>query len=305
MKRLTCLLLSILIQQQAYALDFKEVISETVKQQIEKKDESKKPASENATTPPSTNSPTPSTAQEGRTLPEFNWKNPNKKEEIALGREITGNLLGAAPLVKDDALQAYVNKVGRWVASQSDRPNLPWHFGVIESNDMNAFAAPGGYVLITKGLYQKLQNEAQLAGVLAHEIGHVTKKHHLRVIQKQQLLNIGAQLLGDRVGKNNQLVSDVIGSGAEISARGLDKSAEYEADRLGITYATRAGYEPLGLAEVLQMLDQSNPNDDNVALLFKTHPLPEKRISALNESIGNKLDRIQGKNLADRFYQIK
>lgn len=305
MKILSYLFLALLLHSQAYALDFKEVIKETVKQQVEQKDDTKKPTAESTNNTPSSNSATTSTVQDGRTLPEFNWKNPSKKEEIALGREITGNLLGAAPLVKDDALQVYVNKVGRWVASQSDRPNLPWHFGVIESNDLNAFAAPGGYVLITKGLYQKLQNEAQLAGVLAHEIGHVTKKHHLRVIQKQQLLNIGAQLLDNSVGKNNQLVSDVIGSGAEISARGLDKSAEYEADRLGITYATRAGYEPLGLAEVLQMLDQTNPQDDSVALLFKTHPLPEKRLSALNDTVGNRLDRIQGKNLASRFYQIK
>lgn len=305
MKILTFLLLAFFVHQQAYALDFKEVLTETVKKQVEQKDDAKKSSSESSTASPSTNSATPSTVQEGRSLTEFNWKNPSKKEEIALGREITGNLLGAAPLVKDDALQAYVNKVGRWVASQSDRANLPWHFGVIESNDLNAFAAPGGFILITKGLYQKLQNEAQLAGVLAHEIGHVTKKHHLRVIQKQQLLNIGAQLLGNSVGKNNQLVSDVIGSGAEISARGLDKSAEYEADRLGITYATRAGYEPLGLAEVLQMLDQNNPQDESVALLFKTHPLPEKRLSALSDTVGNQLDRTQGKNLANRFYQIK
>jgi predicted Zn-dependent protease len=293
------ILLALFIQQPAYALDLKGVITDTVKQQIEKKEETPNKVNE-----PTTNASADNTAT-GRTLPTFNWKSPSKKEEIALGREIAGNLLGAAPLVKDDALQAYVNKVGRWVASQSDRPNLPWHFGVIESGDINAFAAPGGYILITKGLYQKLENEAQLAGVLAHEIGHIVKKHHLRVIQKQQLLNIGAQLLGDSVGKNNQLVSDVIGSGAEISARGLDKNAEYEADRLGVTYATRAGYEPLGLAEVLQMLEQNSPSDDSVALLFKTHPLPEKRLSALNEAIGNKLDRIQGKNLANRFYKIK
>src|SRR5690606_26944554 len=124
--------------------------------------------------------------------PAFNLKSPSKAEEVELGREITGNLLGAAPLVKDEALQAYVNKVGRWVASQSSRSDLPWHFGVIESEDLNAFAAPGGYVIITKGLYRKMENEAQLAGVLGHEIGHVEQKHHLKVLQKSQLLNMGA-----------------------------------------------------------------------------------------------------------------
>ena len=315
MRVFIALLLTLFASFNLQALDLKGAITDAVKQKIEqqktestqteeKKTQEKKSEPENAGATDTNNAATD--ASKGRTLPEFNWKNPSKKEEVALGREITGNLLGAAPLVKDAALQKYVNQVGRWVASQSDRANLPWRFGVIESNDINAFAAPGGYVLITKGLYQQLQNEAQLAGVLAHEIGHIVKKHQLRVIQKQQLLNIGAQLLGSRVGENNQLVTNVIGSGAEISARGLDKSAEYEADRLGITYATRAGYEPLGLAEVLQMLEQNHPQDDSLALLYKTHPLPEARLNALNDAIGSQLDKVgNGKNLAQRFYKLK
>ncbi len=291
-----------LISFNAQALDFKEMISDTVKEQMNQKSEP------STTETKETKEPTPENPEEktGRSLPAFNWKSPSKTEEIALGREITGNLLGAAPLVKDAALQAYVNKVGRWVASQSDRANLPWRFGILESNDINAFAAPGGYVLVTKGLYQKLQNEAQLAGVLAHEIGHIVKKHQLKVLQKQQLLNIGAQLLNQKYAKNNALVSDVIGSGAEISARSLDKNAEFEADRLGITYATRAGYEPLGLAEVLQMLEQSSTQDSSLALLFKTHPMPEARLTALNDAIGNRLDKINnGKSLENRFYRLK
>jgi len=85
------------------------------------------------------------------------------EDEVRLGRQIAGNLLGAAPLVKDDKLQQYVNRVGRWVAAQSDRPDLKWTFGVIESNDINAFAAPGGYVFITRGLYLRLKDEAELA----------------------------------------------------------------------------------------------------------------------------------------------
>ena len=132
------------------------------------------------------------TAEPAPAQPEFNWRNPSKAEEIALGREITGSLLGAAPLVKDEALQKYVNQVGRWVANQSERADLPWKFGVIDSADLNAFAAPGGYVLLTKGLYLKMQSEAQLAGVLGHEIAHVVKKHQLKVLQKQQLLGYGA-----------------------------------------------------------------------------------------------------------------
>jgi len=223
-----------------------------------------------------------------------------------LGREITGNLLGAAPLVKDDQLQKYVNQVGRWVALQSERPDLPWHFGVIESEDLNAFAAPGGWVIVTKGLYRKLHNEAELAGVLGHEIGHVVKKHQLKLIQKQQALNLGAGLLGGTLGKNNQLVQELIGSGAEICARSLDKDAEFEADRIGVVLAGRAGYDAYGLVEVLQEIGHVGKDDSSVALLFKTHPHPDDRLVKLGDAVGNRLDGIKdGKLLAERFYQLK
>lgn len=192
------------------------------------------------------------------------------------------------------------------MASQSERPDLPWHFGVIESDDLNAFSAPGGYVMVTKGLYRKMSNEAQLAGVLGHEIGHVVAKHQLKVLQKQQLLNIGASFLSKKLAKDNKVISKAIGSGAEISARSLDKDAEFEADRLGLSYATRAGYEPFGLTDVLQILGQTNPNDNSVALLFKTHPLPDERLASLGDSVGNKLDNItNGKTLENRFYKLK
>jgi len=271
----------------------------------------------NATTNPPTDSANPSTtttspataavvAPAEKPQPTINWKNPSKDEEIALGREITGNLLGAAPLVKDEALQKYVNSVGRWVASQSERPDLPWHFGVIESDDLNAFAAPGGYVMVTKGLYRKMNNEAQLAGVLGHEIGHVVAKHQLKVLQKQQLLNFGASFLSKKLGKDNKIISKAIGSGAEISARSLDKDAEFEADRLGLSYATRSGYEPFGLTDVLQIMGQTGKNDSSVALLFKTHPHPDERLASLGDAIGSRLDNItNGKTLENRFYKLK
>jgi len=297
---ISALLASLLggISLHSAAFDFQGALKDAAEKQIGLKPESTASENKDAT---KTN-----TAATQEAKPAFNWKNPSKEEEIALGREITGNLLGAAPLVKDAALQKYVNSVGRWVASQSERPDLPWHFGVIDSNDLNAFAAPGGYVVLTKGLYLKLTNEAQLAGVLGHEIGHVVKKHQLKVLQKQQLLNLGASFLSDKLSKDNALASKAIGTGAEISARSLDKSAEYEADRLGLSYATRAGYEPFGLADVLQTLGQTGKDDSSVALLFKTHPHPDERLSALDEAVGNKLDNVKnGKTLENRFYKLK
>jgi beta-barrel assembly-enhancing protease len=322
-KLLTSLLLAAgLITLNAQAFDLGKELEKAAKQKIEEvkngektEAEAAKPAETPVTPAPAattdtTSSPDPQAPVEATKAepekPEFNWKSPSREEEVALGREITGSILGAAPLVKDEALQQYVNKVGRWVASQSERADLPWKFGVIDSNDLNAFAAPGGYVLITKGLYQKLANEAQLAGVLGHEIAHVVKKHQLKVLQKQQLLNIGAGKLSDLLGKNDKLAKKALGTGAEISARSLDKDAEFEADRMGLVLAYRAGYEAFGLPEVLQTIGHTSKNDSSVALLFKTHPSPDERLAKLADSVGGSLDKAKaGKTLENRFYKVK
>jgi beta-barrel assembly-enhancing protease len=314
-----------LLASSAYALDLGKVLEDAAKQKVEEAiggKEAAEPVVENkpaeaviptpipAPTPEANTgaAPSPTVEAPAKTEPEkpaFNWKSPSREEEIALGREITGSLLGAAPLVKDEALQKYVNKVGRWVASQSERDNLPWKFGVIDSADLNAFAMPGGYVLITKGLYAKLQNEAQLASVLGHEIAHVVKKHQLKVLQKQQLLNMGAGKISDLFGKKDKLAKKVVGTGAEISARGLDKDAEFEADRMGMVLAARAGYDAFSLAEVLQTISQTSKSDGSVALLFKTHPHPDERLAKLSDAAGSQLDNVKaGKTLENRLYKL-
>lgn len=228
----------------------------------------------------------------------------SQEEEVSIGRQIAGNLLGASPLVKDKRLQKYVNNVGRWVASQSERPDLPWHFGVIESKDINAFAAPGGYVFVTRGLYLKLQNEAELAGVLAHEIGHVIRKHHLKVLQQSSLVDLGGQVLSRQAG-NNEAVQKLIGSGAEVMARSLDKNAEFEADSIAVVLAARAGYDPFSFPEVLQEIGHVAKDDNSVALLFKTHPHPDVRLDKLSVAMNDTFDNVKGLTLDKRFYRIK
>jgi predicted Zn-dependent protease len=228
------------------------------------------------------------------------------EEERRIGGQIAGNLLGVAPLVRDDALQRYVNRVGRWVALQSERPDLAWRFGVIESDDINAFAAPGGYVLLTKGLYRRLKSEAELAGVLGHEIGHVIKKHHLKLLQQSQMIGALGGLLGQKMKDENQYVQNLIGNGAEIVARGLDKEAEFEADRLGMVLTARAGYDAYGLPAVLQEIGHLPASDNRTALLFKTHPHPDVRFQRLSEAVGDRLDQLEaGKGLESRFYRLR
>jgi predicted Zn-dependent protease len=226
-------------------------------------------------------------------------------DEIKLGQQIAGNLLDAAPLVEDPALQRYVNRVGRWVASQSERPGLPWTFGVIDSSDINAFAAPGGYIFVTKGLYKLLRDEAELAGVLAHEVAHVVRAHHLKLIQQGQLISAGAGLLKQMLGGADERLQKLIGSGAEIVARSLDKTAEFEADRMGVVLATRAGYDSFGLPSVLQVIGHLSVESGAVALLFKTHPHPDERLAKLGEAMGNRFDAItDGRSLPERLQKI-
>jgi predicted Zn-dependent protease len=228
--------------------------------------------------------------------------NPSNADEEKLGREVAGRLLGASPLVKDPALQQYVNKVGRYVAAQSGRADLNWTFGVIETPSVNAFAAPGGYVFITRGLYAMLKTEAELAGVLAHEIGHVNARHHVRLMQKQRLVSMGQEALTRKAG--NDTVKMLVGNGAEILARSLDKESEYEADRLGVYYATRAGYDTYGLAAVLDRL-QASGDSDRFTLLYKTHPLPGARLDALDRALDGLYDKVPaGQSLPKRLAKL-
>jgi predicted Zn-dependent protease len=226
----------------------------------------------------------------------------NDAEEAAIGRQIAGNLLGAAALVNDKKLQKYVNNVGRWVASQSERPGLAWHFGVIDSSDINAFAAPGGYIFVTSGLYRMLNDESELAGVLAHEIGHVIRKHHLKILQQSRMVDQGGKVLTEQVGGNEQ-IQNWIGSGAEIVARSLDKNAEFEADRIAVVLSARAGYDAYGLPQVLQGIGHAS--NDSVALLFKTHPHPDERLAKMDSAMDERFDKLKGQTLATHFYRIK
>lgn len=225
-------------------------------------------------------------------------------QEIRLGEGIAANLLGAAPLVNDSRVHQYVNRVGRWLSLHTERPGLPWKFGVLDSANVNAFATPGGTIFITRGLLQRLGNESELAGVLAHEIVHVLRKHHLAALQKEARMDIAADLLGEAVkDKNNMALDKAIRAGTEVYARGLDKDDEFEADRMGIVIATRAGYDPYGLPAVLQMLDASNAQDSSLALMFKTHPTPGDRLSLLDKIMGGRFDSYAAPQQADKRFK--
>ena len=233
-------------------------------------------------------------------------RQPSEGDEITLGKDVAANLLGASPLVNDPALQSYVNKVGQWIALHTDRPNLPWHFGVMDTDSVNAFATPGGYVFITRGMLLRMHDESELAGVLAHEISHVIAKHALNTMRKDKLTGMLSEKLGDYAqSRGKPEYAKLVSAGTEIYARGLDKADEFAADRMGVVLAARAGYDPYGLPAVLQTLASINPQDDAVSLMFKPHPDSEKRLELVTNAMEGRLDKYASQlKVTDRFENI-
>lgn len=236
------------------------------------------------------------------------------QEEVALGAGVASHLLGAAPLLQDAKVQAYVNQVGKWVALQSERPELTWHFAVLDDNELNAYAAPGGYVFISRGLLLTLRSEAELAGVLGHEIAHVSRKHHLNLMTKQTWWDGVKDVGGLVLDKNGGTVPGTdprwteYGLKAakgfmEVYARGLDKNDEFEADRVGVVLAARAGYDPFGLPAVLQSLQAVNPDNPGLALLFKTHPPFGERLDKLALAMGSDFDKFDNAATLDKRFK--
>lgn len=219
----------------------------------------------------------------------------SEPEEIKLGGDLAGMILGAAPLVQDQAEQRYVNRLGTWLALHSERPNLPWKFGIIDNGGYNAFSMPGGYVLITRGLFERMRNESELAGVLAHEIGHVVRKHQLQVLNA----SMRNEALGELKGYfsvpggalANEFTAKLLAAGKDLYTKGLDKEDEFEADRMGVVIAARAGYSPYGLVGVIQTLS-AKQDDADYALENRTHPLPVERLDQLNGAMGTRFDAI-------------
>lgn len=221
----------------------------------------------------------------------------DEPREIDIGRQLAAVLLGSKPLHPDMALQRYVNQLGRWISLQSERPNLPWTFAVLDDPGYNAFAAPGGYVFVTKGLVDRCADEAELAGILAHEIAHVTAKHHLHAMRKTAQSGVFTQLVASQIkttAVGNVVASQVLALGRNLYARGLDQTDEYDADRTGVALATRAGFDPYGLVAVLQQLRTATPDNPLFTLALATHPPAQARLEQLEQAMGKNLDGFTG-----------
>ena len=234
-------------------------------------------------------------------------------EEIELGENVMAGVLGAAPLYDNDRIQRYVNEVGRWVASQSERPKLPWRFAVLDSKLPNAGAAPGGQIYITTGLLFRMRSEAELAGALAHEIAHVVQRHHVKAYQKQKMgsaaVGIGGAIIDSKVktgglagAATKTVFKYAIGEVRTMILLSLDRTEEEQADRMGMVLAARAGYDPYGLVNVLQLLQDLQKDEGGASLLYSTHPAPADRIASLDKLMGKEMEKYSNQaTLQDRF----
>jgi predicted Zn-dependent protease len=179
----------------------------------------------------------------------------SEQQEIQMGAQAHQDVLQEYAALDNPALQAYVNEVGQRLAKQSHRPNLQWHFTVVDSPDVNAFALPGGYVYITRGIMAYLNSEAELAGVVGHEIGHVTARHGVRQQSASTAVGLGAVLGSILVpGLNNQAGATLLQSLAQAWTSGYGREHELEADRLGAQYLAKTGYNPQAMIEVIGVL---------------------------------------------------
>lgn len=225
-----------------------------------------------------------------------------QSDEERVGRAAAAQVLGAARLINSESSQQYLKLLGEYLASKSDAA-YKWRFGAIESDAINAFAMPGGYVLVSTGLLKILENEDELAFVLAHEIAHVLRRHHYQVVMRQRLAEQASKGLQSVVQGDD--ISKLASASGQIYARGLDKGAEFEADRLGVEIMTRAGYDPVAALNVIERLLRFRGNDPRAELLFATHPSPAERLDMLFQSGIDKLPRPRSEANADRQARFK
>ncbi len=223
------------------------------------------------------------------------------EEEKEVGREVAAQMIAYYKVYKNDALNHYVNLVGGTVAAQADRQDIPYHFAVLDSADINAFSAPGGYVFVTRGAVALCEDESELAGVLAHEVGHVAGKHVLHIVEHDKALRSGmneasAHMPGSDYLKN--LSKNIL---RKVIDQGLAPGDEFDADARGVKYAHAAGYPADGLARFLMRLDQATNQGAN-SFWTRTHPPVKDRNERIEKLISDQhWEDADRPKLADRF----
>lgn len=206
------------------------------------------------------------------------------EQEVEIGRGIAATIAGYYGVVQDPELTRYVNLVGLTVASVNPRPDIIYRFAVLDTDDVNALAAPGGYVFVTRGALALMSDEAMLAGVLGHEVGHVNRRHVVKEIRAHARSELGLEEITEQINlTGEEYLEQTIQLGTAALFMGLSREDELEADAYGVEVAAGAGYDPNGLTRFLAALP--NAEAERRSLLTKTHPDIDDRLDEVEDAI--------------------
>jgi predicted Zn-dependent protease len=212
----------------------------------------------------------------------------SQQKEVQMGSNYSSQIARQLPLINDPEALRYINVLGDSLATVTDQRDLQWHFNIVDSKEVNAFAVPGGYVYVNRGLIERAETMSQVAGVIGHEIGHVTRRHSIKQMQKAQGANLGMSLgcILTRIC-GSELAATAIDIGAGGLFAHFSQSDEAEADQEGVRTTIKAGIDPNGIPEMFRiLLDERKNSPGAVSAFFATHPLEEDRIAATRALIG-------------------
>jgi predicted Zn-dependent protease len=210
----------------------------------------------------------------------------SESQEIQMGQQAAKEVAQSIGLYKDQAVQSYVSDLGKRMAAESERPNLPWEFHVVDDASVNAFALPGGFIYVTRGLMTSINDEAELATVVGHEIGHVTNRHSVQQISKAQLAQLGlgvGSILSSDIARLGQLAS----AGLSVLFLKYSRDAENQADQAGFRYALNDNYDVRRMTKVFETLDRISQASGGGKLpeWLATHPSPGNRIEHIEKML--------------------
>lgn len=215
------------------------------------------------------------------------------QQEVQMGQEYSQQINAQLPILQDAEINRYINVLGDSIAKVNDPRNLQWHFYVVDTKEVNAFAVPGGYIYVNRGLIEQADKMDQLAGVLGHEIGHVLNRHTVKLMEKENAANVGVQLgcILTNVCTNAAAGAAINVAGTAVFAK-FSRQDEKEADESGVQNVTRAGIDPRGIPEMFQkLLDEQSSSPSTVAAWFATHPTEQSRIADTDAMIA-KIDPV-------------
>jgi predicted Zn-dependent protease len=231
--------------------------------------------------------------------------NEDINEEVRFGREVAARMIGRYGLSANDSLNRYVNLVGQVLARSTNRPELTYHFGVLNTTDINAYAAPGGYIFVTRGALDKMRDEAELAGVLAHELTHVNEKHVVRELGIRSTEDSAASGLARLIGGGTETARIAFSQAVDkaldmLFTTGYKREDEVQADQGAITICAVAGYDPSGLVRYFVRISAAKGASTEV--LDKTHPVYDARIALLKDTMSKEgIDPVAYKTRKERF----